>query len=94
MAKRKIVRFPASAYSADDADPINREPVKQTEHTVIVSSNGLLSKRFRLSIAPWDLQRIIRYANELGLNGKHVRGFGYDYNNESIHIVSHHDNNT
>jgi len=85
-----MIKFPASAFpgtpSAEGA--INHAPIhlidrKTQPHPTL----GGTQHTFRLSITPWNLQRIIQAANELGLKGKQVRGFAYDDISETIYIA-------
>jgi hypothetical protein len=73
-----MVKFPATAFRDDAGEAVNHEPI----HVI-----DKVQQTFRLSITPWDLQRIIQAANEVGLTGKQVKGFGYDYTSENIYIA-------
>ena len=85
--RRRVVRFPLRAYQSETAGPLNREPVQKIEEKSEFNPKlGGVQHTFRLSIAPWDLQKIIKAANQLGLEGKPVIGFGYDYDAECIYV--------
>lgn len=85
---KRIVGFPAFGCRGDPGEPVNREPVRiiDEKHEPHPKFGGI-HHTFRLNLDPWDLQRIIRAANEMGLQGKRVMGFGYDRDGQNIHVV-------
>ena len=67
------------------AHPVTEDPVRVIDWTrQYVENRGATQTDFRLSIHPGDLKRIISKANQLGLKGKSVLGFGYDYGSETV----------
>ena len=84
-----IVFFPASAGMRNRrlAHPVTEDPVCVIDlKRQYVDKLGGSQTDFCLSLHPWDLKRIICRANQLGLKGKSVVGFGYNYDSEKILI--------
>ena len=80
----RIVYFPATG-TRGKARQVTRTPVWKTDESLTFDErlDGHRSQ-FRLSIDPWDLQRLIAEANRLGRVGVEVAGFGYDYDAHAI----------
>jgi hypothetical protein len=71
-------------------EPLNAEPVRVIDDKWIDDDHAAGPKRsYRLSITPWDLQRLIDRANELGRRGVRVVGFGYDEHTTRIALNIH-----
>ena len=90
MAKtqRKIVPFPVSGIKHKQDQPTNRQPVLAINHRVEFNPKlGGNQSLFDLSIQPLDLQRLLRTANEIGLQGKKVFGFAYDPNSANVYLT-------
>ena len=79
----KLAFFPATSGRRHILKVINKEPVLKVESKT-VPFNGGIQHRYRLSITPWDLQRIIKEANSLGLEGHKVKFFGYDCDSNTV----------
>lgn len=85
----KATFFPASAGMQNHrlSCPVTVEPVRAIDETQQPDERlGGIKCGYRLSIDPWDLKRIVTKANQLGLKGKTVLGFGYDRESEKILI--------
>lgn len=85
----RLVCFPATAGGAhkEHMQPVSRQPVLRIdEGEEFNESAGGMQRTFRLSIGPWDLQRVVREANRLGLAGQEVVGFGYDPDSQVVRI--------
>src|SRR3954468_19963221 len=86
---RRVIKFRGSAYCGDGTTPVNQLPVKkinerQQPHPTV----GGTQNTFTFAIEPWDLQRLLIRANQLGLQGKTVTGFDFDSANENIYVAA------
>jgi hypothetical protein len=80
----RIIFFPVTpGRDCGALKVITTKPVLIVDEKKVPFMGGV-QHQFRLSIDPWDLQRIVKEANRLGREGKQVEFFGYDYDAMSV----------